>query len=117
MNQKRITDLTIEDFKAVITEVVVTQLQQWFGKPNSSIATFKPEPTIPTNQPYVNAEGVYILPTRTPEEIAARAKALIDLFSEWDREDDADEQRETWEYLQQVLGEELITERPLSLTA
>ena len=117
MNQKRITDLTIEDLKAVITEVVVTQLQQWFGKPNSSITTVKSEPTIPTNQPYVNAEGVYILPTRTPEEIAASAKALSDLFSEWDREEDADEQRETWEYLQQALGEELITERPLSLTA
>ncbi|MCA6580845.1 MAG: hypothetical protein IM536_02095, partial [Pseudanabaena sp. M34BS1SP1A06MG] len=82
-----------------------------------SIITTKPEPTIPTNQPYVNAEGVYILPTRTPEEIAARAKALSDLFSEWDREEDADEQRETWEYLQQSLGEELVTERPLSLTA
>ncbi|MFN9481237.1 MAG: hypothetical protein ACK6CX_00195 [Pseudanabaena sp.] len=117
MNQKRITDLTIEDLKAVITEVVVTQLQQWLGKPNSSIITTKPEPTIPTNQPYDNAEGVYILPTRTPEEIAARAKALSDLFSEWDREEDADEQRETWEYLQQALGEELVTERPLSLTA
>jgi hypothetical protein len=117
MNQTRIKDLTIEDIKTVITEVVVTQLQQWFGKPNSFIATTKPEPTIPTNQPYFNAEGVYILPTRTPEEIAARAKALSDLFSEWDREEDADEQRETWEYLQQALGEESITERPLSLTA
>ena len=117
MNQKRITDLTIEDLKAVITEVMVTQLQQWFGKPNSSVITVKPEPTIPTNQPYVNAEGVYILPTRTPEEIAARAKALIDLFNEWDLRDDADEQRETWEYLQQALGEKSITERPLSLTA
>lgn len=117
MNQKRIIDLTIEDLKAVITEVVVMQLQQWFGKPNSSVITVKSELTIPTNQPYVNAEGVYILPIRTPEEIAARAKALSDLFSEWDREEDADEQRETWEYLQQALGEELITERPLSLTA
>ena len=117
MNQKKITDLTIEDLKALITEVVVTQLQQWFGKPNSSVITAQPEPTLPTNQPYVNAEGVYILPTRTPEEIEARAKALIELFSEWDRQDDADEQRETWEYLQQALGEEVITERPLSLTA
>ncbi|MFO0290876.1 MAG: hypothetical protein ACK52O_18075 [Pseudanabaena sp.] len=42
---------------------------------------------------------------------------MSDLFSEWDREEDADEQRETWEYLQQALGEELVTERPLSLTA
>jgi hypothetical protein len=64
----------------LITEVVVTQLQQWFGKPNSSITTGKPEPTIPTNQTYVNGEGVYILPTRTTEEIAARAKALIDFL-------------------------------------
>ena len=90
MNQTRIKDLTIEDIKTVITEVVVTQLQQWFGKPSPFITTVKPEPSIPTNQPYVNAEGVYILPTRTPEEIAARAKALSDLFSEWDSRDDAD---------------------------
>jgi hypothetical protein len=116
MNQKRITDLTIEDLKAVITEVVVTQLQQWFGK-SKSIATVKPDLTIPINQPYINAEGVYILPTRTPEEIAASAKALRDLFSEWDREEDPNEQRETLEYLQQSLGEELITVHLLSLTS
>jgi hypothetical protein len=117
MNQKKITDLTIDDLRAVITEVVVTQLQQWFGKPKS-VATVKLDLiTIPINQPYINAEGVYILPARTPEEIAASAKALSDLFSEWDREEDPNEQRETLEYLQQSLGEELITERPLSLTA
>jgi hypothetical protein len=117
MNQKRITDLTIEDLKAVIAEVVVTQLQQWFGKPNAPVIPAASEIILPNNQPYVNAEGVYILPTRSPEEIAARAKALSDLFSKWDREEDPNEQRETLEYLQQSLGEELINERPLSLTA
>jgi len=114
MNQKSITELTIEDLKAVITEVVVTQLQQWFGKPNSSITTVKPEPTIiPTNQPYVNAEGVYILPTRTPEEQMQRNQALIALLDEWVEEGDAEEQRETYEYLQQNLPENQQHSRPL----
>ena len=113
MKQKRITDLTIEDLKTVITEVVVTQLQQWFGKPNSSITTVKPEPTIPTNQPYVNAEGVYILPTRTPEEQMQRNQALIALLDEWVEEGDAEEQRETYECLQQNLPENQHHSRPL----
>ena len=113
MNQKRITDLTIEDLKAVISEVVVTQLQQWFGKPNSFIATTKPEPTIPTNQPYVNAEGVYILPTRTPEEQMQRNQALIALLDEWVEEGDAEEQRETYECLQQNSPENQQHSRPL----
>jgi hypothetical protein len=113
MNQKRITDLTIEDLKAVITEVVVTQLQQWFGKPNSSIPTAKLEPTIPTNQPYVNAEGVYILPTRTPEEQMQRNQALIALLDEWVEEGDAEEQRETYECLQQNSPENQQHSRPL----
>jgi len=113
MNQKSITELTIEDLKAVITEVVVTQLQQWFGKPNSSITTVKPEPTVPTNQPYVNAEGVYILPTRTPEEQMQRNQALIALLDEWVEEGDAEEQRETYEYLQQNLPENQQHSRPL----
>jgi len=110
MNQKRITDLTIEALKAVITEVVVTQLQQWFGKPNSSITTVKPEPT---NQPYVNAEGVYILPTRTPEEQMQRNQALKALLDEWVEEGDAEEQRETYECLQQNLPENQQHSRPL----
>jgi hypothetical protein len=113
MNQKRITDLTIEDLKAVITEVMVTQLQQWFGKPNSSITTVKPEPSIPTNQPYVNAEGVYILPTRTPEEQMQCNQALIALLDEWVEEGDAEEQRETYEYLQQNSSENQQHNRPL----
>lgn len=113
MNQKRITELTIEDLRAVITEVVVTQLQQWFGKPNSSITTVKPEPNIPTNQPYVNAEGVYILPTRTPEEQMQRNQALIALLDEWVEEGDAEEQRETYECLQQNSPENQQHSRPL----
>ena len=113
MKQKRITDLTIEDLKAVITEVMVTQLQQWFGKSNSSATTTKLEPTIPTNQPYVNAEGVYILPTRTPEEQMQRNQALIALLDEWVEEGDAEEQRETYECLQQNLPENQQHSRPL----
>ncbi|MFM7889025.1 MAG: hypothetical protein ACKPCM_20535 [Pseudanabaena sp.] len=97
----------------MITEVVVTQLQQWFGKPNSSITTVKPEPTIPTNQPYVNSEGVYILPTRTPEEQMQRNQALIALLDEWVEEGDAEEQPETYECLQQNLPENQQHSRPL----
>ena len=113
MNQKRIADLTIEDLKALITEVVVTQLQQWFGKPNSSITTVNPEPTIPTNQPYVNAEGVYILPTRTPEEQMQRNLAIIALLAAWVEEGDTEEQRQTYECLQPNLPENQQHSRPL----
>ena len=112
MNQKKITDLTIEDLKALITEVMVTQLHQWFGKPQSSTTVVKTE-LIPNNQPYFNAEGVYILPIRTPEEQMQHNQALIALLDEWVEEGDAEEQHETYEYLQQNLPEDQPHSRPL----
>lgn len=105
MNQKRITELTIDDLKAVITEVVVTQLKQWFTKPHPPIIPTNPEPIFPNNQPYVNAEGVYILPPRTPEEQMQRNQAIIALLDEWVEKGNAEEQLETYEYLQQNLSE------------
>ena len=66
------------------------------------------------NRIQVNSEGKYVLPSRTPEEFALQAQAVREMFAEWDQEYDAAEQRETLEFLQQALGENLLGEEPLS---
>jgi len=70
---------------------------------------------------YINAEGKYVLPERTPEEIAQQAQAIRDMFAEWDREYDTEEQRETFAYLQRALSDDfpsegLLSENPLSVS-
>jgi hypothetical protein len=117
MAGQRLADMTVDDLKVLIAEVVTAQLNQWFGKSASPLQPLRNNlSSAVAHRPYVNSDGVYILPTRTPEEIAARAKALTDLFCEWDREGDPAEQRETLEYLEQALGEDLLSEHPLSLS-
>ena len=117
MTGQRLADMTVDDLKVLIAEVVAAELRQWFSTSASPVEQLRNDlPSTLSVQPYINSDGVYVLPPRTPEEIATRAKALTDLFSEWDREEDPVEQRETLEYLQQALGEDLLSEHPLSLS-
>ena len=74
-----------------------------------------------SKRPYLNSEGQYILLERTPEEIAKQAQSIRDMFTEWEREYDAEEQRETFAYLQKALrddfpSEGLFSENPLSVS-
>ena len=40
-------------------------------------------------------------------------QAALDLLRSWREDGDEDEQRETWEFLQQALDEDRLSERPL----
>lgn len=80
---KRVSDLTVEELKAIITEVVDLRLTYWLNLVNKN-----PSP---------------VLPSRTKEEQMEINLAAIEWLDKWAEEGDAEEQTETFEYLQKVL--------------
>lgn len=107
----KLTDMTVDDLKILISEVVAAELQKW-----SNQSTTKDLDNSSNQRPYLNSEGQYIFIERTPEEIARQVQDIRNLFAEWEREEDATEQRETLEFLQQALGEDLLSEHPLPIS-
>ncbi len=110
----KLTDMTVDDLKILIGEVVAAELQKW-----SNQSTSKDLDNSASKKPYLNSEGQYILLERTPEEIARQAQSIRDMFTEWEREYDAEEQRETFTYLQKALRDDFpsegsFSENPLS---
>ncbi|MEG3931428.1 MULTISPECIES: hypothetical protein [unclassified Microcoleus] len=85
METKRVADLTVEELKAIIAEVVDMRLSQWINPFNSN--------TLP------------LLPKRTKEEQMQNNLAAIEWLDKWAKEGDEEEQRETFEYLQKALNE------------
>ncbi|MEG4632876.1 hypothetical protein QUB56_25360 [Microcoleus sp. AR_TQ3_B6] len=83
LQTKRVSDLTVEELKAIITEVVDRRLTYWLNLFNKN-----PSP---------------VLPSRTKEEQMKINIAAIEWLDKWAEEGDAEEQTETFEYLQKVL--------------
>jgi len=83
LQTKRVSDLTVEELKAIITEVVDLRLTYWLNLVNKN-----PSP---------------VLPSRTKEEQMEINLAAIEWLDKWAEEGDAEEQTETFEYLQKVL--------------
>ena len=78
-----VADLTVEELKAIIAEVVDLRLTQWINPFNSN--------TLP------------LLPKRTKKEQMQRNLAAIEWLEQWAKEGDEEEQRENFEYLQKAL--------------
>ena len=83
LHTKGVSDLTVEELKAIITEVVDRRLTYWLNLVNKN-----PSP---------------VLPSRTKEEQMEINLAAIEWLDKWAEEGDAEEQTETFEYLQKVL--------------
>jgi hypothetical protein len=83
LKTKRVSDLTVEELKAIITEVVDRRLTYWLNLVNKN-----PSP---------------VLSSRTKEEQMQRNLAAIEWLDKWAEEGDAEEQTETFEYLQKAL--------------
>ena len=130
-NQRNLGDMTeimlLKEAQDPINEVVVNKLvaAKLQKRSNQSTITAEPESKdsddFSSKKLYINAEGKYVLPERTPEEIAQQAQAIRDMFAEWDREYDTEEQRETFAYLQRALSDDfpsegLLSENPLSVS-
>ncbi|MEG4963964.1 MULTISPECIES: hypothetical protein [unclassified Microcoleus] len=90
---KRVSDLTVEELKAIITEVVDRRLTYWLNLVNKN-----PSP---------------VLPSRTKEEQMEINLAAIEWLDKWAEEGDAEEQTETFEYLQKVLDEDRLSSQRL----
>ncbi|MEG4201749.1 hypothetical protein [Microcoleus sp. Pol12A5] len=90
---KRVSDLTVEELKAIITEVVDLRLSYWLNLVNKN-----PSP---------------VLPSRTKEEQMEINLAAIEWLDKWAEEGDAEEQTETFEYLQKVLDEDRLSSQRL----
>ncbi|MEG4939849.1 hypothetical protein [Microcoleus sp. F4-D5] len=90
---KRVSDLTVEELKAIITEVVDRRLTCWLNLVNKN-----PSP---------------VLPSRTKEEQMEINLAAIEWLDKWAEEGDAEEQTETFEYLQKVLDEDRLSSQRL----
>jgi len=90
---KRVSDLTVEELKAIITEVVDLRLTYWLNLVNKN-----PSP---------------VLPSRTKEEQMEINLAAIEWLDKWAEEGDAEEQTETFEYLQKVLDEDRLSSQRL----
>jgi aldehyde:ferredoxin oxidoreductase len=93
LQTKRVSDLTAEELKAIITEVVDLRLTYWLNLVNKN-----PSP---------------VLPSRTKEEQMEINLAAIEWLDKWAEEGDAEEQTETFEYLQKVLDEDRLSSQRL----
>lgn len=93
LQTKRVSDLTVEELKAIITEVVDRRLTYWLNLINKN-----PSP---------------VLPPRTKEEQMERNLAAIEWLDKWSQEGDAEEQTETFEYLQKALDEDRLSSQRL----
>ena len=93
----KLTDMTVDDLKILIGEIVAAELQKWS---NQLTITIKPESKDLDNsaseKPSLNSEGEYIWPKLTPEEQMQRNQSLIALLDKWVEEGDAEEQQETY---------------------
>ncbi len=98
MATERVADMTVEELKAVITEVVQEQLSHLLN---------------PANTGYARTDGYYVLPKRTEAEQRQKHQQLIKLFDKWAEEDEEEEEGETFEYLQQLLDEDRLSNRSL----
>jgi len=98
MASEQVADMTVEELKAIIAEVVNQQISEWMNYLNNS-ALISP--------------GYYMLPKRTEEEQHQRNQALLEWHRKWVEEGDEEEQRETFEYLQKALDEDRLSNRPL----
>jgi RNA binding exosome subunit len=88
MAPKRVADMTVEELRTLIAEVVAQQL-------------------------HTHAQPHVALPKRTKAEQLARNRAVIELLDQWREEGDEEEQRETFEYLKEALDEDRLSNRPL----
>lgn len=93
METKRVADLTVEELKALIAEVVDMRLSYWIKLINPKLSP--------------------VLPSPTPEEQMQKNLALVEWLDKWAEEGDEEEQRETFEYLQKALDENRLSSKRL----
>ncbi len=97
MAAQRLADMTVEELKTLIAEVVAQQLNCWLQAANPDA---------------IASGSSYGLPKRTEAEQREIDRALIEWYRDWAEQGDEQEQPETLEYLQTVLEEDHLSNRP-----
>jgi transcriptional regulator with AAA-type ATPase domain len=111
MALERVADMTIEELKAVIAEVVAQQSKsQNFDAATENVEMPK---QLPDRAPETNQKVKTSLPHRTKAEQRARNLAVIELLHEWREEGNEEEERESFENLKRALDEDRLSDRPL----
>jgi siroheme synthase (precorrin-2 oxidase/ferrochelatase) len=112
MAPERVADMTIEELKAVIAEVVAQQSKsQNLDMSTENVAMPKQLPDQAHTE--TNQKVKTSLPQRTKAEQLARNLAVIELLHEWREEGNEEEERESFENLKRALDEDRLSDRPL----
>lgn len=114
MTAKPVAEMTVEELKILITSVIDERLNVMktsIVQEISNLITSKMKHDL--NLSNLSVSNAHILPKRTQEEQHDINQALIEWYRKWAEEGDEEEQRETFEYLQKVLDEDRLSNRPL----
>jgi Cdc6-like AAA superfamily ATPase len=112
MAPERVADMTIEELKAVIAEVVAQQSKsQNFDMSTENVEM--PKQLQDQARIETNHKVKTLLPQRTKAEQRARNLAVIELLHEWREEGNEEEERESFENLKKALDEDRLSDRPL----
>ena len=111
MAAQRVADMTVEELKAIMAEVVEQQLSAMKTSLLQEIADLIDSNRGTPATPAMSAYGAYILLKRTEAEQREVNQALIEWLDLWAEEEDEQEHRETFDYLQNVLDEDCFSNR------
>jgi hydrogenase maturation factor len=114
MTEQRISDLTTDELKALVTSTIDERLSAMKASLLQEIADLM-ESKVKSLAAINGQSNSYKLPKLTEAERQQKLKDLQEMFRRWDEEYDEEEQRETFEYLQRVLDEDRLSNRPLLL--
>ncbi|MUG95702.1 hypothetical protein F7734_26440 [Scytonema sp. UIC 10036] len=112
MTEQRISDLTADELKALVTSTINERLSAMKTSLLQEISDLM-ESKVKSLAAINGQSNSYILPKLTEVQRQQKLKDLQEMFRRWDEEYDEEEQRETFEYLQQVLDEDRLSNRPL----
>lgn len=113
MAEQRISDMTVEELKALVTSAIDEQLSAMKANLLQEIADLIESKGKSLAVAINGQSNSQVLPKLTEAERQQRLKDLQEMFRRWDEEYDEEEQRETFEYLQQALDEDRLSNRPL----
>ncbi|KYC36932.1 hypothetical protein WA1_45585 [Scytonema hofmannii PCC 7110] len=113
MTEQRISELTVEELKDLVTSAIDERLSAMKASLLQEIANLIESKGKSQTVAINGQSNSDVLPKLTEAERQQRLKDLQEMFRRWDEEYDEEEQRETFEYLQQVLDEDRLSNRPL----
>ncbi|GAA6619684.1 hypothetical protein [Scytonema sp. NUACC26] len=112
MTEQRISDLTTDELKALMSSTIDERLSAIKASLLQEIADLM-ESKVKSLAAVNGQSNSYILPKLSEAERQQKLKDLQEMFRRWDEEYDEEEQRETFEYLRQVLDEDRLSNRSL----